>query len=72
MIWFEITTSDNEKHIINANCIMDMCYNGETNLTIIQVTRSAMPALYVRGNIMKEFVKAISNAMGSRLIRLGE
>jgi len=71
MEWFEITTASEEKMLINAEHILNVKYNKETNLTIIDFNRSAYPSVYVRGNIMLD-IKRLMSSHNSYVTRIGE
>ena len=72
MDWFEISTAEKkEKMIINADAIMSVKYNAETNLTIIDFIRSAYPSAYVRGNIIPD-IKRLISMHGNYVTRIGE
>ena len=58
-MWIKITTTDGAKHIVNESNLMDAYYSEESDLTIINFSRSAYPAIYVKGNIVPELTKVI-------------
>ena len=61
MAWVKIKTKDDIKHIINTDTIMNIEYHSDTDLTEIVFTRSAYPSIYVKGDITKEFSRALGN-----------
>ena len=60
MDWFEITTADGEKCLINASAVMNIYYTTETDLTTINFIRSAYPSVYARGNLMTDIKRLLS------------
>ena len=46
--------------LINAETITSVYYEEKTNLTVINLTRSAYPSIFVEGNIMPEYEKKFS------------
>ena len=74
MDWFILNTvkgNKKEKVLLNASSILSVYYNDETNLTIIEVNRSAYPAIYVRGNIMPD-IQRLLNSHDHFVSRIGE
>ena len=61
MDWFIVKDSDDRKVMINAESIMTVSYAKDTNLTVINFTRTAYPPLYVRGDITPD-IKRLLNA----------
>lgn len=71
MNWFYLTTSNDEKILVNANAIMSIKYSKDTDLTIIDYVRSAYPSTFVRGNIMMD-IKRVLNSHDNWVTQIGE
>lgn len=72
MVWFEVENSDGKKHLINLNAVIDIVYHNDTDLTEIVFVRSAYPAIYIRGNKIKEIRKFILTCAENNVCRIGE
>lgn len=59
MDWFDVTTIDGERKLINANAIMSVTYYENTDLTVIDFTRAAYPGIAVKGDAMKDIRKQL-------------
>lgn len=68
MNWIEITDRKNNKHLINVQHIIDVVYLKDTDLTMIEFSRSAFPAIYINGNVVKDVKRAINGT----ITRVGE
>lgn len=72
MDWLEVTNSNNEKVLINANAILDVSYKEETNLTIINFIRSAYPSAYIKGNVTQDIKRHFLCSHGNNVGRIGD
>jgi len=52
MDWFQVTTANEEVHLINVSAILSVMYHEDTDLTEITFIRSAFSPIFVRGDIM--------------------
>ena len=62
MDWFLINNVrgvGNKKMLINAETITSVYYEENTNLTVINLTRSAYPSIFVEGNIMPDICRLL-------------
>ena len=71
MIWIEVTDTENVKHIINLNNVMDVQYLEETDLTIVSYNRAAYPSVYLKGNRLKT-IKSSLTAGEHHVYRIGD
>ena len=58
-MWIEITDAKNVKRLINIDKVMDIHYSQETDLTVVEFSRGAYPAVYIRGNKLIDFRRII-------------
>ena len=59
--WFEVTTTDGEKELINANAIMSITYDKESDATIISFIRAGIGSTYIRGDITRDIKRLLSS-----------
>ena len=72
MIWFEMTTVDGKKRLINANKIESVYYTAEEDMTIIETVSPKTVSYFFRGNIINEIAKLISRNDNCVLYRVGD
>ena len=59
--WFKVTTTRGEKELINANAIMSVTYDKESDATIITFIRAGIGSTYVRGDITRDIERLLSS-----------
>jgi len=70
MNWIYVKTTEDVVMNINLDAVMCFYYKADTDLTVIEFTRAAYPAVYVKGDITLN-IRRLLNTHNSYVSQIG-